>query len=323
VTEQVPDWLRPVAPQSVRLDGGPLQLLDRIDLAQRRFVPAAFVVAVVRKYLRDRGGQMAALVSYFSFFSVFPLLLVATAVLGFVLDDDPGLQQRIVDSAFADVPMVGMQIEHDIGSLTGSAVAVVTGLLIATWGGLRVVDTAQIAFHDVWDVPREERPWFLHRRLRGVRLLGVIGLFVAGSAIISPVAAVLVELPLVGAVLLTVASLAVNVAVFLLGFRLLSPRSARWRDLLAGSIVAGVGWLVLRTIGARYLSQVITTASATYRDFAGVIGLLTFFWLVGQLVIVAAEVNVVHARRLWPRALRDGHLPPAEGDLRVASLRQN
>lgn len=323
MTDQVPDWLRPPVRQSERLDGGALQLLDRLDLAQRRFVPAAFVVAVVRKYLHDRGGQMAALVSYFSFFSVFPLLLVATSVLGFVLDGDPGLQQRIVDSAFADVPMVGMQIEHDIGSLTGSAIAVVTGLLIATWGGLRVVDTAQIAFHDVWDVPREERPWFLHRRLRGIRLLGVIGLFVAGSAITSPVAAVLVELPLVGSILLTMASLAVNVGVFLLGFRLLSPRSARWRDLVSGSIVAGVGWLTLRTVGERYVSRVIASASATYRDFAGVIGLLTFFWLVGQLVMVSAEVNVVQARRLWPRSLRDGQLPPTEGDLRVASLRRN
>jgi len=323
VTDQVPDWLRPSVDRSARIDGRPLQFLDRIDLAQRRFVPAAFVVAVVRKYLHDRGGQMAALVSYFSFFSVFPLLLVATAVLGFVLDGDPELQQRIVDSAFTDIPIVGMQIRHDIGSLTGSAVAVVTGLVIAVWGGLRVVDTTQIAFHDVWDVPREERPWFLHRRLRGVRLLGVIGLFIAGSAITSPVAAVLVELPFVGSVLILVASLVVTVAVFLLGFRLLSPRSARWRDLVAGSVVAGVGWLVLRTIGERYLSKVIVSASVTYRDFAGVIGLLTFFWLVGQLVIVSAEVNVVHARRLWPRSLRDGHLPPADGDLRVASFRRN
>ena len=73
----------------------------RIDGWQRRHASVAFAVAVGRKFVDDRAGGFAALIAYYAFFSIFPLLLALIFVLGFVLQGDEQLQEDIVDSVFA------------------------------------------------------------------------------------------------------------------------------------------------------------------------------------------------------------------------------
>ena len=69
--------------------------------------------------------------------------------------------------------------------------------------------------------------------------------------------------------------------------------------------------LALQSLGGWYVDRVIVDASAVYGTFAIVIGLLTWFWLVAHLLLMAAEVNVVRRWQLWPRALK-GELAPAD-----------
>jgi membrane protein len=95
-----------------------------------------FVLAVVRKHLADRGSSLAALIAYYGFFSVFPLLLVFVSVLGFVLDDDPALREEVIDSALAQLPIVGAQLGDEVQPLTGSSVALLVGLAGALWAVL-------------------------------------------------------------------------------------------------------------------------------------------------------------------------------------------
>src|SRR5438876_12405868 len=89
------------------------RLMGRLDALQRRFVITAITVAVFRKFSKDGGGRLAALIAYFGFFSLFPLLLVLVTVSGSLLQGDPRLQAKIATSAVAEFPIVGAQIRHN------------------------------------------------------------------------------------------------------------------------------------------------------------------------------------------------------------------
>ena len=124
------------------------------------------MVGVVKKYGDDNGGNLAALLADDGFLSLFPLLLVALTVLGYVLHGHPGLQHDVVNSALADFPVIGSQIAHNVSSLHGTLLALVVGLLGTLWGGLGVANAAESALNRVWDVPVAEQPGFVPRVTR-------------------------------------------------------------------------------------------------------------------------------------------------------------
>src|SRR5262249_55209636 len=169
------------APEGYRLHVDLLRPVHAFDRTQRRHPWLAIPVAVVKKFGDDQGGGLAALVAYYSFFSLFPLLLVFVTVLGFLLEGNPGLQKSIEDSVLGQFPVIGKQIH--VHALEGSATALVIGLVAALWGGLGVTQAAQRAFDHVWAVPLKQRPDFLHSRLRGIALLIILGtLFIVSTA---------------------------------------------------------------------------------------------------------------------------------------------
>jgi len=265
----------------------------------------------VRKFLDDHASQLAALIAYYAFFSLFPLLLVLVSVLGFVLEGDPGLRQEMLDSALARIPVLGAQLADDVDPLTGSAAALAIGFAGALWAGLGVTVALGGAFEEIWDVPRLERRSAIRARTRGLVMLVVLGAALAavtalaGRAIgggIGPGAEWLGAL---------VSSLAGNAGIFLAGFWLLTAGPRSVGELLPGVAVAAVGSLVLQSAGGWYVDHTVTAASDTYGTFAVVIGLMSWFFLLAHLVLFAAEVNVVRARRLWPRSLT-GALEPAD-----------
>src|SRR5262245_42630489 len=99
-----------------------------VDLFQQRHAVLAFPMAVIRKFSDDRGGQGAALIAYYAFFSIFPAMLVLVTVLGFVLEGNDDLRQDIADSALAQFPIIGDTIKSSVSNpLTGSAVALLIG----------------------------------------------------------------------------------------------------------------------------------------------------------------------------------------------------
>jgi len=257
----------------------------------------------VRKYLDDRGSSLAALIAYYAFFSVFPLLLAFVSVVGFVLEDDPTLRAEVVDSALAQLPIVGAQLGDEVQPLTGSAVALAVGLVGALWAGLGVTLALGRAFEAVWDVPRLDQRSGLRARGHGLLVLGVLGAVLVAATALAGLAARGRTGPVaeqVGALLL---SLAVNGAVLLAAFALLTARPRHVRDLLPGVALAAVGTLALQSAGAWYLEYTVTRASDTYGTFALVIGLLSWFLLLANLLVLSAEVNVVRCWRLWPRSL--------------------
>ena len=104
------------------------RLVTAVDAWQRRHALGGVPIAVAKKFGEDRASSLGALIAYYGFFSLFPLLLAFVSVLGFVLEDNPSLQADIVDSTLARIPVIGAQLDDQIQPLTGSGVALAVGL---------------------------------------------------------------------------------------------------------------------------------------------------------------------------------------------------
>jgi YihY family inner membrane protein len=277
--------------------------VKRFDAYQQQNRALRIPFAVVKKFGDDQAGSLAALVAYYAFFSLFPLLLVFVTVLGFVLSGDPSAQKSVENSVLGQFPIIGGRI----GALHGSGFALAIGVVTTLLAGFGVTAAAQNAFNRVWAVPFKARPNFLQSRLRSLLVvLSLGGLFVVGTAATGLVSGGL------GGPLLKVAgivlSLAIDFVLFMLAFRLLTSAELEWRALVPGAIFAGVAWAVLQALGGFYIHHVVSKASNTYGTFALVIGVLTWLHLGAQLTLYGAELNSVMARKLYPRSLLG---PPA------------
>lgn len=157
------------------------RLLRTIDGVQQRHSLMAFPVGVVKKFGDDQGGKHAALLAYYGFVSLFPLLLVFTTTMAYVLDSNPALQQQVIDTAVAQFPVLGPQLHSNIAAIQGSGIGLAVGVLGTLWGGLGITQTAQDAMNAVWNVPRRDRPNLWLRLLRGLAslLLVAVALFAA------------------------------------------------------------------------------------------------------------------------------------------------
>ncbi|RLV49434.1 ribonuclease BN [Nocardioides mangrovicus] len=274
-----------------------------MDGLQRRRPWVGFPIAVVYKYIDDSGGYLAALITYYAFVSLFPLLLVFATVLGFVLSGDVGLQHRIETSALSQFPVVGPELGRP-RAIGGGVLGLVVGVLGALYGGLGVAQAAQYTMNTAWSVPRNSRPDPFKSRGRSLLLLLTVGvavlvttglsaLSVSGSSALGVVARIGV----------LVVSVLLNGVVFVFAFRFSTARSLTVRQLVPGALSAAVAWQLLQTFGVRYVGHVVKNASATNSVFAVVLGLLAFLYLTAVAIVISAEINVVRVRHLYPRAL--------------------
>jgi inner membrane protein YhjD len=283
-----------------------MTITERIDRFQRRHPGAGFPIAVLYKFADDDGHFLAALITYYGFLALFPLLLLLSTVLGLVLRGNPDLQQRVLDSALRELPVIGQQLgqpEHLGGGITG----LVLGTLVALYGGTGLGQALQHTMNTAWAVPRHRRPDPFRSRGRSLLLLCSLGLLVVASTVLSAVGS--------GAatgntgfsgwldVLLTVTSVLVNAAVFVLGFRLTTARRLTVRQVAPGALAAAVAWQLLQSFGGIYVARVVAGASAVNAVFALVLGLMAFIYLAGTALVLCVEINVVRVDHLHPRAL--------------------
>jgi YihY family inner membrane protein len=283
-------------------------LLGSVDRLQQRSRWLGFPVAVLAKFADDHGAALTTVIAYNAFFALFPLLLVVVTVLGFLLGRDSGLHQRLLGSAVAEFPIIGDQLQDNIHGLRGSGVALVVGLLVFAWGARGLTQVTQHAMAEIWNIPGRQRPRFWARQARGLLLLAVLAVGLAATSLLTWLGSYGGKA--VGVALANlVAAAAVNIGLFLLVFRVLTPRPIPTRQLVAGAVVAGVAWQALQAVGGYLVGHYLRHTSPVYGVFAIVLGLLFWLYLGAQLTLYAAEINVVAARQLWPRNLQQP--PPA------------
>jgi YihY family inner membrane protein len=279
--------------------------LRRFDGFQQRHRSLAAPLGVVKKFGDDEGGSMVSLIAYRAFFSLFPLLLLLTTILGYLLADDPDLRKKVVASTLSQFPVIGDQLRG--GELTGSGIALAVGLVGSLLAGLGVVLETEKSFDRVWGVPADERHGFLGSRLRAIGLLVLLG----GLAVVSTVVSGLVAggSSLFGPGWDILMATALNLIVFAAVFRLLTSAQIASRALLPGIVIATVGWEALQLLGGWYVSHEVRNATPVYGTFALVIGLLAWIHIGAFFTVLGAEANVVRERGLWPRRL----LPEDDG----------
>jgi membrane protein len=297
---------------------GVATFLGRLDAWQQRRRVIGFLVAIVVRYREDRGRQFGALLSYYGFVSLFPLLLVLVTILGIVLDGHADLRARILDTVYARIPIVGAQLKTSTSSLEANGWALAFGLVVAIWAGLAVVKHAQDALNLQWSLPWYRRPRFVERNGRALGALVVVGLGIVLATLVTGLTAYLPELAGGGRILGASVAITLNVLVLTASFRVLVKGAIDWHALVPGGAVGGVSLWVLQLVGAEYVARVVLDASEVYGTFAVMFGLLAWIALLARVVLLANEVNVVRARRLWPRRLLDT-TPPSDGDRRAAA----
>jgi YihY family inner membrane protein len=287
----------------------------RLDHHQQGRRWLAFPYAVLKKFGDDEAGNLAALVAYYGFFSLFPLLLAFVTILSILLKDNPDLQQQIEGTTLAQLPVVGVEVSRNVHTLQGSGLALVVAFVLSIWAGLGVVRALQSGMNAVWNVPYRHRPGFIPSVLRASAMLVIL----ATILVVATIAGIVGTSTHTwwGAVLGVIASFVCNVTLFALAFRVLTSEDLSWRDVWPGAVVAGIAWTVLQAIGGYFVSHQLRSASQTYGTFATVIGLLAWLYLGAQMTFFAAEINVVRRRRLWPRAIVQP--PLTEADRRALS----
>jgi membrane protein len=282
-------------------------LVDRVDDFQRRHAVVGFPLAVVYKFFDDQGPYLAAILTYYAFVAIFPILLIATSVLGFLLRGNDELYQAVLSSALGRFPIVGTQLGKPEG-ITGSTSAIVVGSLAALYGALGLATAAQHALNVTWAVPRNSRFNPFVGRFRGL-----VTLLLAGLALLTTSVAAVFLNNLDGmlgsdvdawiARIGTMLGIALTAVVLSLLMRYTTARRPSFRACLPGGIVIALLWHALQIGGGIYVDRVLKAASDMNGVFALVLGLLGLLFLASASAVIGVEVSVVRREKLYPRAL--------------------
>jgi YihY family inner membrane protein len=285
--------------------------LRRVDTTQQRFPPSAFVFGVVKKYGDDNGGVLASNLAYSAFVSLFPLLLVLVTVLGLAASIDAGFRQEILNAVAAQVPLIGHQLTGNVHALRRSSIiGLVIGLAGLVWGTTGLAQSGLFAMAQVWNIPGPDRPGYVQRLGRALAFLGLLGV---GVAVTTGLAALNTygQKAVIYVILAEVAAAIANAGMFMVVYRALTPKGVPAGKLWPGAATAGVAWTLLQILGT-YLVHHYLSNDSIYGVFGTVLGLMAWIYLAVQIMIYAAEVNVVISRRLWPRSIVQPPLTEAD-----------
>ena len=298
-------------------------VVDRVDRTQRKRAVIGLPIAVVYKYFDDQGNYLAAIITFYAFIAIFPLLLLASSIFGFILQGRPELQTELLNSALGQFPIIGDQLGRPEG-LRGSTAGVIVGSLAAVYGSLGLGQASQNAMNVAWSVPRNSRPNPLLLRLKSLLLVLTAGSSVVGLSVVSAlisstetfgdaVDTTIRSLVVVGTVL-------INAIVLTLLFRLAAARQHDRSTAAPGALAVALLWQGLQWGGALYATRVLTETSAMNQTFGLVLGLIGIIYIGAVMAMLGIEINVVLARRLWPRALLTpftDHVDLTEADRRA------
>jgi YihY family inner membrane protein len=293
------------------------RIIRHVDAWQQRHRVPAFGFAVFKKFGDDQAGNQVALLTYFAFLATFPLLLALVGILGIVLKNNPGLQQRIVSSSFGQFPIIGTQLHSQLGTsaLPHSGIALIIGLVGAILGGRGLANAVQNALNTLWNVPKIDRPGFPSGYLRTFGLLGLLGVGAVLTAVASTIAGAGRFLGLSGVpiqILGLLISTIIDAGLFLAAFRLATAKTVPTRDLRLSAVLSAIAWQILLAFAGLIIRHYLSHATAVAGTFGIVLGLLAWFGLQATITIYLIEADVVRARRLWPRSITQPPLTDAD-----------
>jgi membrane protein len=284
------------------------RLLAWLDALQRRHGVLGFPYAVVTKYVDDGGWRHAALITYYGFLSIFPILLVATSVVSRVLVNRPALREDMVEALLP--PALQSTVSTALAAMPTSGLPLGLGIAGLVLSGTGVVFSAYETLNQLAGVPRRSRFHWISRYTRVVLMVVVVLVGGLGVAALTVASAWLPD-----QLQRAAASIATALVVFLVlvtAAALLVARRVPLRTSILPAATGAVVVTVVLALGARLLGPLVERAGPVYGSFATVAGIFTLLYLVSQALLYAAEVAVVQHRGLWPRALVTSRPTPAD-----------
>jgi len=295
----------------------------KIDVAQQRNRGTSVIFGVMKKFGDDNAGTLVGSLAASAFGSIFPLLLLLFTVLGLVLNSHSGLRADVLHSTLRQFPIIGTDLGNNIKALhRNSAVGLTVGIVGLAWGSLGLAQNGIFTMAQIWNLPGVDRPNYLKRLYRSVIFLVVLGIGLIISTFLAaavPTARGAIGWAIAGAV----ASAVVNFGEYLFAFRVLTPALVSVRQLVPGAALAGFAWTVLQAAGGFVIGRYLKNDNAVYGLFGIVLGLYAWVYLMTEVTVYAAELNVVLARRLWPRSMVQPPLTDADRRSLAAQADQN
>jgi membrane protein len=290
-----------------RIKRAPAEGKRRLERARARYGWVDVGVRTAKRYGDDDCGSYSAALTYYLFFSIFPLLLFAAAALGYLTPGNPELRRDILESGLKTIPVLSEAIDQtSLNRIEENREAIaLTGLVLALYSGSGAIVALEHALNKVGHV--EGEPNFFVKRARSLRWLAVLGLASIASLALSTVVGFVVG-PL-GAALGVVAGVTVNVGIFATAFRFLPATGRSWAEVLPGSVLAAVAFEILKFAGSFYLARGASSREQTFGALAGAAALLVASYLISQIILFAAELNEALFER---RAIRRPSFEPAK-----------
>ena len=302
------------------------RITTALDRFQRRHPWAGLPLAVLYKFIDDQGNVLAALITYYAFISLFPLLLLLVTALGYALHGNEHLQLQVFNSALSQFPVIGDQLRTNIDPLHGKVLGLVVGIVGSVYGGLGVAQACQNAMNKIWAVPRHARPSVIKARGISLLLLLLLGVGVLATTILSSLTTSASsygsDLSIGARILSTVLSVAVNAVLFMVAFQLMTAEHITLAQVRGGALAAAVCWQLLQGVGTYFVAHSLKGASATYGVFGLVLGAIAWLYLGALVIVVCAEYSAVRVKKLWPRSLLTpftDNVRLTEGDRRAYS----
>jgi len=283
-----------------------VKVIDRLDRFQRKHRIVGYPLAVVYKFFDDQGNYLAMTITYNAFVAIFPLLLISSSVLGFLLQGNTELQEDVLESALAELPIIGTQLSTPQG-IQGSLTGLITGGAIALYGVLGLGQALQNAVNVGWSVPRNSRRNPVKSRLWSALLFSLAGFLVLTVSLLTVfVGTVTGQMPAFASGLgwlVQVTSLVLSVAGSAMLLRWAAPTRVPLPHALPGAIFVVAAWLGVQQFGGLYVERVLRRVDDVSAVFALSLGLIGLLYVTAIVIVIGIEINVVLAEHLYPRAL--------------------
>lgn len=278
----------------------------KIEKYQMSHSWVGFPAAVIKRYGDEEVGKQAALITYYGFLSLFPLMLAFLTIIGMMAIGDPELKAKIIEQAFQYFPALGEDLQENVQTVQASGIALAIQLLVLLYGARGVAVTMRDAFNYVWHNDRDHKSNFLVDNLRSFAMIFAVGIGVTIGTIISYFLAKIIDINTTGTILITLVNWVVTMALFLAVFRLGTSSRIKTNDLILGAIIAGTGLLIIQQLGANIMAHYLPRLQGTYGSFALTLGMLFWIYLQAQVIMYALVTTAVSAQKDWPKTMFDG-----------------
>ena len=278
------------------------KLLDDFQY-RHRFI--GFIVSVIKRYGDDRGGRSAALLAYYVFLSLFPLLYWLSLLSNFLNSYFPGASNSLIHGATSYFPVLGQQLAMVAHGHHYSAGGIIASSLVTLYGARGTAMVFREIVNDVFAIPLKDRVGFPQNWLRG---LGIV--VIGGSGFVLTAAGYAWALAqghsVLFRILIALVGFFVLTAVFSAILKLSLPSKYKVRSIIAGATSMAIALSALQLVGGFIVTHELKHYTNAYSVlFATTLGLMAWLYLEAQILLYSIETTFVASKHLWPRHLFD------------------